>query len=233
MPNSAFSYSRPTSRLSEMLLSQVRNYAAKLDQPIIRQSRNAKGGTLRRRKDRLKKIRDAIRLRRLEEVLAVGNWLYEMVRLVERNWRREVIEGKALYDPSEDTSIMDFFREWSAPCDRCLREIDLLNSKRLRVEGADRFKLHCVEASRVLAGQSPFFDDASNATRWAAVTAFLRPDPRPVRVDEDGRIFEMTGERFQMPGLEPADILAALDDEREGRLHSFDEVVASLKKHEI
>jgi hypothetical protein len=224
---------RTTSRVSEMLLGQVRSYADKLDQPITGQSRIVTGRTLRVRKDRLKKLRAAARLRRLEDVLGVGNWLYEAVRLVEGNWRTEVIYGKTLYDPDEEASIMDFFREWSAPCDRCLREIDRISAKPSRIAGANRFKDNCTEARRVLAGQSPFFDDASNAARWTRVTAFLHPSPCPVIVDDGGRIIEMTGEQLNIPGLEPTKVLKALDDERAGRLHSFDEVVASLNQHEI
>jgi hypothetical protein len=216
-----------------MLLRQVRNYADRLHEPITRQSRNVKGRTLRIRKSRLKKVRATMRLRRLEEVLAVGNWLYAAVHLVERNWRTEVIEGKTLYDPSEEASIMEFFRDWAAPCDRCFKEIDSFGPKRSEIAGAERFKRHYAEASKVLAGQSPFFDDANSAARWAAVTAFVRPNPRAVRVDDDGRIFEETGEQFRMPGLEPANILKAIDDERAGRMHSFDEVVASLNPNEI
>jgi hypothetical protein len=213
MSIATLSGSAKSSRVNEMLLSQVRSYADKLlDKPIRSQSRKVEGRTLRIRKDRLKKIRFAVRLRRLEKVLAVGNWLYETIRLVERNWRREVIEGKALYDASEEASILDFFREWTAPCERCLKEISYVRSKRPRIEGADRFKSHCEEAKRVLAGNSPFFDDKSNAARWAGVTAFLRPEPRPVSVDERGHVFETTGERFAFPGLDPERMLLALKE---------------------
>ncbi len=214
-----------SSRISEVLLSQVRKYADELSKPISRHCRKVKGRTLRIRKDRLKQARAATKVRRLEGVLAVGNWLYGMVRLVEKNWRTEVIEGKTLYEPREEASIMHFYREWSAPCERCIDEIDQIRSTRSRVEGAEQFKSHCAEAKRILAGESPFFDDVNNASRWAAVTAFLRPNVRPVRIDEDGRIFEMSGEQLHIPGLEPADVLEALEDEREGRLYSLDEVV--------
>ena len=39
----------------------------------------------------------------------------------------------------------------------------------------------------------------------------LRQSPRPVRVDEAGRIFEMSGERMIMPGLGPEDILEGIE----------------------
>jgi hypothetical protein len=50
---------------------------------------------------------------------------------------------------------------------------------------------------------------------------------RAVNVDPSGRIFEITGERFNMPGLEPSDILEALEDERAGRLRPLSEVVGN------
>ena len=233
MSTSSFPPHAAASRVSEMWLSQVRTYADRLNQPITDQSRSLTGRTLRIRRDRLKKFRAAARLRRLEDVLSVGNWLYAAVRQVESNWRREVIEGKTLYDPDDEESIMEFFRQWSVPCDRCLKEIDRLSSRRLKIEGSQLFRSYCAESASALAGKSHFFDDEKNATRWAAVTEFLRPSPQPVRVDEAGRILLMTGEQLDVPGLEPAKVLNSLDDERAGRLHSFDEVVASLNQHEI
>jgi hypothetical protein len=44
---------------------------------------------------------------------------------------------------------------------------------------------------------------------------------RPVRIDERGRIFELSGERFVMPGLEPENVLAGLADEQAGRTRSL------------
>jgi len=41
------------------------------------------------------------------------------------------------------------------------------------------------------------------------------PEPRPIQVDDLGRLFEVTGEQFIMPGLEPAKILEALADEKQ------------------
>jgi hypothetical protein len=50
---------------------------------------------------------------------------------------------------------------------------------------------------------------------------------RFVRVDDDGRIYEMSGEPFNMPGLTPADILESFEDERAGRMRPLKEVIAS------
>jgi hypothetical protein len=44
---------------------------------------------------------------------------------------------------------------------------------------------------------------------------------RPVRVDERGRITELSGEPFAMPGLEPAEVLRGLADAQAGRTRSL------------
>jgi hypothetical protein len=206
------------SRFPEMLLDALPRYAERLDEPITRQSKDVKRGRFRRPKRQLKKKREEVRLRRLEEVLAIGNWLYGAVRLVERNWRSEVLAGKVLYDPTEEALIMAFFRQWYAPHDRFFKEISHFESARVKVAGGADFGRNVTEVERILGGHNPFFDDAANSTRWAGAIDYLRPNPRPVQVDEDGRLFEMTGEQIKMPGLEPADILEALDDFRSGRL---------------
>jgi hypothetical protein len=61
----------------------------------------------------------------------------------------------------------------------------------------------------------------------------LRESIRPVRVDDQGRIFEMTGEQFIMPGLEPDTILRALEDARLGRIRSLKDIIASRNYHGI
>lgn len=59
----------------------------------------------------------------------------------------------------------------------------------------------------------------------------IRPSPRPVRVDEAGRIFEMSGEPIVMTGLAPENILKGIEDERAGRLRSLEEYLASRDQH--
>jgi hypothetical protein len=88
-------------------------------------------------------------------------------------------------------------------------------------------------ALEILEGDHPFFEDAKKAGRWAALTSNSREPHRPVKVDERGRIFEMTGERFNMPGLEPADILEAIEDERASHVRSLKEIMAAHNQQGI
>lgn len=71
----------------------------------------------------------------------------------------------------------------------------------------------------------------SNSTRHA--DEGIRPSPRPVRVDEEGRLFEMDGTPIVMPGLEPEHILKGIEDERAGRLRSLEEYIASRKQNVV
>lgn len=214
------------SRFSEVLV-MLAKYADELgdsDRPVPRRSR------LRhflRMKDRLPE------LSRLEQVLGIGNWLYRTVRLIEHNWRTQVMEGKTLYDPNEDNEIMDLYRQWMLPCQRCTNQIDSFISRRFPVQGGDEFKKNYMEARNILAGHNPFFDDDDNATRWAGLTAFLRPQPRTVHVDDDGRIFDASGDELSIPGLEPKRMLQARDEMRTGTRRTLNEIIASRNRNGI
>jgi hypothetical protein len=65
-----------------------------------------------------------------------------------------------------------------------------------------------------------------SADRLEEVTG-LRPEIRPVRVDEKGRIFEMSGEQLEVPGLSPEDVLEGIADVKAGRVRPLKEIVAS------
>jgi hypothetical protein len=210
------------SRLPDMFLVMLPTYAARLDAPLPPR---------RKHWSRSKALK--LRVRRLEGTLGIGNWLFESIRLIERNWRTEVLDQKTPYDPNEAQSIMDFYKQWAMPCHRCLEEIKSVESEGGLVHGAKRFRRYCEQAADIVLGDNPFFDDAETAGRWAALTAKHRKPCRPVVVDSDGRIFEADGERFNMPGLTPGEILEALEDERAGRMRSLKDIVASRNQHGI
>ncbi len=50
---------------------------------------------------------------------------------------------------------------------------------------------------------------------------------RAVRVDDSGRIFEMTGEELVIPGLEPIKVARGLKDEQAMRLRSLKDIIAT------
>ena len=51
-------------------------------------------------------------------------------------------------------------------------------------------------------------------------------NPRPVRIDDEGRVFERDGTRFRCPGLEPEAVRAGLADLEAGRVRPLSEVLA-------
>ncbi len=55
-------------------------------------------------------------------------------------------------------------------------------------------------------------------------------DLRPIHVDEQGRMFEVTGEPIVIEGLEPDKVLQALADEAAGRSRSLRAIIAERKK---
>ena len=57
-----------------------------------------------------------------------------------------------------------------------------------------------------------------------------RPNPRPVRVDEQGRLYEMTGEPIVIEGLEPEKILQGIADELAGRTRPLREIIAERNR---
>jgi len=74
-------------------------------------------------------------------------------------------------------------------------------------------------------GSSPF------RKTWAAIKAIARmfemkTGPRPVLVDDEGRIMEMNGEPIVIPGLEPERILRGIDDAAAGRVRPLTEIIA-------
>ena len=156
-----------------------------------------------------------------------------MVRLIECNWRTEVLNGKTVYDPQEDESIMEFYRQWVSPCQRCIEEINYFVSKRFEVQGSDKFQRYCMEAKNILSGHNPFFDDADNADHWAKVTMFLFPQPRPVRVDDDGRMFEESGNQLAVPGLDQERVLRVREEMRSGQRRTLKEVIESQNHNGI
>jgi hypothetical protein len=214
---------QPHARKHEPAVSLVAVYAKGLDEPIQPVRPTSALHRLLGSRGR------APELLRLENVLKAGNQLFNMVRLVEKNWRSEVTTGKTLFDPCDEETILGYFSEWLSATGRCIEQIESFEDRRVKVGGADEFRGNCAEARKVLAGRSSFFEHAENAERWQRLTAFLRPQPQPVRTDEQGRVFDMSGEQIVFPGLEPDKVLLAREERRSGRRRSLEEVVASRK----
>jgi hypothetical protein len=209
-------------RLPETAITVLGDYATELDDPEYQAA-----------KSRLE-IKARLRaLRHLENVLAVGNWLYRSVRLIERQWRTDVLEGRILHDPGEDRSIRELYSQWSQTCLRCLAEIEEFRAGGFPIRGAREFEKHHAEAADILSGRVNPFENESQAWLWAARTANSRQEPRPMQVDRNGNLFEMTGQRFVMPGLEPEAILRGIADADAGRVRPLKEIISERQTHGV
>lgn len=201
------------SRLSDMSVMVVGDYANKLKSASY----------LKAKRDRQRRRQSQY----LSDVLAIGNWLYKSVRTIEHNWRAEVLEGKTPYDPKEENSIVDMLRQWMTPCPQCLKESKSLEQQGIKVRGSVIFRAYHAAAAEILAGRNGFFDDAETAWKWSILTAKFRTSPRVVRMDEAGRLYEMTGERFVPIGITPERVLRAFADVDERQTRTLDEIIAS------
>jgi hypothetical protein len=209
-------------RLPETAIVVLGDYASALDDPRYRAA-----------KGRLELKARFRALRHLERVLTVGNWLYRSVRRIERHWRANVLEGRILHDPGEDRSIRALYSQWFQTSRRCLAEIEEFRGGGFSIRGAKVFEKHYAEAADILGGRVDPFENEAQALLWAARTANSRQDPRPMQVDENGNLFEITGERFVMSGLEPEAVLRGISDAEAGRVRPLKDIISERQTHGV
>jgi len=202
-------------RVQELTMAALVRYDAGLDDALYA---SAKGGAEEGRPD--------IAKRKLEKVLVVGNRLFQAICLTEKNWRTEVTSGETPYNTSDDQAIRDFYQQWALPCTRCLEEILKHRSKGYRIRGASEFEKNCRSAHEILAHLEKPLLDPEQSSRKSDPLQKTKGNPRAVRVDDSGRIFETTGEELAVPGLEPHRVARGLRDEQAGRIRSLKEIVA-------
>ncbi len=217
------------------------SYATRLDESPVPVNRIKRSETKRKHFFRRFTLRRLSRLQaELENLRALyasliieGNLIYENLRLAELLWRKSVLHGECVFDARREREFADSYRLWVRPAPTALKTIASFEACGQSIHGAKEFRDHFSEVSKILAGEDPFFADKAIEARWQRATEFMRPNPQPVQVDSSGRIFDETGKEIVMPGLEPAKILGAFEDERLGRMYSLDEVVASIEQHEL
>jgi hypothetical protein len=221
------------SRFPEMLLDAMPRYAEKLDEPAARQ----RTGMRRRRFWNplrwLRERHEVARLRRIESALEIGNWIYGEVLRVEHDWRAEVLAGSILYDSVAEKTIRALIRRWGAPRERILSELTHFASERIHVRGADLFRRNCEEARAIVEGRGPFFDDEENARRWEGVTSFMRPNVEAICVNDQGQMFDSSGNQIQSPGLEPEKVREARSKIHSGRRRTYQDIVAAREANGI
>lgn len=207
------------SRLSQITAEQLGHYAKTLTANVENPDKQRESLKTQKRK--------------LEDVLAIGYWLYRAVRRIEHNWRTEVLRGKTPYSPADAASIQGMWRQWIEPTPLCLERIRALETRGVKIRGSRQFKAIVEITKQLIAGNDAFFEDTENASRWFALTAKFRNSPREIRVDDQGRTYELTGERFVAPGSTAKDVLEAFSPIDESRTKSLGEVIASRSKNGV
>lgn len=192
------------SRLPQLVIQQLGRYADALPR-VTRRPGTSSQFHLR------------VAARRLQEVLRLGNWLFDSIRLIERNWRREVLAYVTPYDPAEEAAILAMYRQWSRPTAFCLAELKRLNRNGLGVPGAKQFRSNCATVRFILDDGFPFLKDPANRAAWEMARRGRGGTIRPVVVDSNGVVSTPQGERIDDPALPPDRILKAIDASEAGR----------------
>lgn len=157
----------------------------------------------------------AMECRDLDDLLAIGNLLFERIDSRDRRRRESVDRGESPNDWRVDLAHAALYRRWAAPCQAVLDELARFEATGFEVEGAELFRANCRAARRRFVG------DASTNR------------PRPVDVDDRGRIFDVeTKQRVAATGLEPDRVLQSLADAEAGRLRTFQDVMDELARDE-
>jgi hypothetical protein len=82
------------------------------------------------------------------------------------------------------------------------------------------FKTREKPDSEILSRSAPALKDV-DLMRWNEIVERAKPNPRPVRVDVEGRIFELTGERISLNCLDPKKVAKGMKDESNGCTRSL------------
>lgn len=87
---------------------------------------------------------------RLEQALAVGLSLFDLMKEQYQAWRRRVASGEEEFSADEDKAMRKYLEWWLGPCDDIDRAITSFESKGYVVERAREFRDRCVEAKTIL-----------------------------------------------------------------------------------
>jgi hypothetical protein len=147
---------------------------------------------------------------------------------LEAKWRSSSPHSEPGADPGTEGVIRRAFLRISSSCSQINEVVAWLESHSCAVESAAEFRdlwRRLDEVVRRLeepaAPTVGVFEGA--LTTWIASP---RPNPRPVQVDQHGRILEMTGEPIVAPGLEPEAVLRGFADFEAGRVRPLKEIIA-------
>jgi hypothetical protein len=146
----------------------------------------------------------------VEDKLRVLNAFLDVVLRAESRRRDAIPLWEQPPDMALEARVKRALRRVDRACARVERAIRRLEGRSYAVEGADDFRRNRIILRMQIGGCG-------------------KPRPRPVRVEPDGRLFELTGEQIVFPGLEPEKIRAGLEDVEAGRTRPLEDILAERK----
>jgi hypothetical protein len=154
----------------------------------------------------------AIGCRDLEEGLTVINALIPAIVRLEWTRRLAVWSGRRDGDDRSERQSRRSLRRLLRPLLPIAVLIRWFEQEGFRVSAADFFRTN--------------LDHVKELVRSSVNSAPPDDSIRPVCFDEEGRVFEMSGQPINTPGLEPASVQAALADVSAGRVRSLKDFIA-------
>lgn len=115
----------------------------------------------------------ALRCRDVEEVLAVGTMIFQLIQRLEQSWRDRVFRGTEEYTAEEEAAIQRYYRAWLPLSEKVLSELLLLERPFGSVEGADELR-RCTEQVREI------------LSAWSAPQLSAAVGLREMQLDEQG-----------------------------------------------
>jgi hypothetical protein len=171
------------------------------------QSVGAYADVLKSPRGRLRSKQLKTKARQLEEVIAVGRFLFLQVRKIEANWLSAIALGKADFDPSDDALILAMHRHWLEPTQEVIRQIESCEKQGKKVKSTMQFIKYIDRMNKLV-------------IQWPN-----HRNPRLVRIADDGRVFGIDGTLLSCPGLEPEKVKQGIADDVAGRVRSLREII--------
>lgn len=140
--------------------------------------------------------------------LILANYFFTELRLAEHDYRVSVGNGLIPYDPAEEASVERMFAMWLAPYENTRAILVKLRRSGRKLIGTSLYLANARDARRVVAGDSPFFDESEERTwRWFYRANAGQEPPEGLRVDPDGRMYRQDGRLYAIPGLSSAAVI--------------------------
>jgi hypothetical protein len=110
-----------------------------------------------------------------EELLALGNFLFERINRLDESWRNAVYTGHWSDDRGFEKVVEGLYRSWSKAGEVLLRWLEQLEGQGFCVEGAEQFRRCCREVRGILTPDDEFFSgDAQVNARDQAIDEHRR-----------------------------------------------------------